>query len=325
MRVFTCPSCAVPVVFDNTQCLSCGALLHFDPRAAIFVSQAVDCRNRAEIGCNWRSAAGEGGLCWSCEMTEVIPDTFHGDNIALWSHAERAKRRVLDNLGRWGWFTPDDPGPLPRFKLLSEETRHGERRVVMAHASGEITINVTEADIVERVQRRETLGERLRTMVGHFRHEIAHFLFERLRDRAGFLEAFRASLGDERADYAEALAAYYENGPPAQWEQRYITRYAASHPHEDWAESVAHLMHLTDLTDCAASLGLQLPNRSLPPDYDPYAETDTEELVTLGAAYAMALNHFNRSIGVEDLYPFILTDAVRAKLAFVHRWVRQAG
>ena len=48
---------------------------------------------------------------------------------------------------------------------------------------------------------------------------------------------------DERADYAAALKANYENGPPADWATRYISSYASTHPWEDWAETWAHYMH----------------------------------------------------------------------------------
>jgi hypothetical protein len=38
-----------------------------------------------------------------------------------------------------------------------------------------------------------------------------------------------------------------------------------------------------------------------------------------------ALNAINRSMGREDLYPFVLAPAVIEKLSFVHRCVRGAG
>ncbi|MEL6207598.1 MAG: putative zinc-binding metallopeptidase [Pseudomonadota bacterium] len=324
MRLFSCPNCGALVSFHNTQCLTCGQTLVFDDGAQAFILGLTPCRNRAEIDCNWASTAGEGGLCRSCDMTEVVPETFHGDNRALWGETELSKRRALAMLARWGWFGPSDPGPAPSFHLLSEETSAGPRDVVMAHASGVITINVMEADVVERVERRETLGEKLRTMVGHVRHETAHFLFERLAAGPEFLEAFRALMGDERADYSAALQRYYAEGPEDGWEGRFITRYASMHPHEDWAETVTHLLHLTDIIDGAVACRWPVPDDA-DLAYDPYAETDAEEIIRRGVYYGMAVNHINQSVGVGDLYPFVLTDAVREKLAFAHRWLSRGG
>ncbi len=154
-------------------------------------------------------------------MTEVIPDTTTPQNVALWADAELAKRWVLANLARWGWFTSSDDGPRPVFRLLSEQTSAGETAVTMGHADGVVTINVIEADPAERVRRRVELGEPLRTMIGHFRHELGHFFFTRLAERPEFLEAFRAIFGDERADYAAALQRHYADGPPADWRHRH--------------------------------------------------------------------------------------------------------
>lgn len=319
MRLFACPTCSAPVNFANTDCLNCGSVLHFDPVSLNFTGGGVDCGNRGDIGCNW--SAPESDLCWSCLMTYVIPELRAGENLLHWAKTEAAKRRVLAMLARWGWFGPQDPGRLPEFKLLSEVTTQGPSDVIMAHGDGVITINVTEADALERMERREDLGEKLRTMIGHIRHELAHFLFVRLCDHDGFAEAFRALMGDEREDYGAALDRHYNQGPPDGWQADHITPYAASHPHEDWAETVAHLQHLVDIIDCAIAAGWTMPDA--PAGYDPYAEEDAETVITLGADYAMGVNHINRSIGLGDIYPFVLTDGVRDKLAFVHGWLRK--
>ena len=39
----------------------------------------------------------------------------------------------------------------------------------------------------------------------------------------------------------------------------------------------------------------------------------------------IALNGLNRSMGLEDAYPFVISPGVREKLAFVHRTVRAGG
>ena len=48
------------------------------------------------------------------------------------------------------------------------------------HASGLITINLAEADDSERERQRRQMGEPYRTLLGHFRHEIAHYYWDRL-------------------------------------------------------------------------------------------------------------------------------------------------
>ena len=45
-----------------------------------------------------------------------------------------------------------------------------QERVFTGHAGGKITINIREADTVEREKLRIDLGEGHRTLIGHFRH-----------------------------------------------------------------------------------------------------------------------------------------------------------
>ena len=160
-------------------------------------------------------------------------------------------------------------------------------------------------------------------MIGHFRHEIAHFLFLRLTAHETFLPSFRATFGDERADYGKALDAYYANGPDPQYQASFVTRYASAHPHEDWAETVANVLHLTDILDSAAASHLQCDG--MPPRrYDAYAETESEALLSQALELGLALNHVNRSMGLQDIYPFVISPTVRAKLILAHQWVSWA-
>ncbi len=318
MRVFACPDCGSRVYFNDRFC-TCGATLVYDPAARSYGPGGQPCANRARVNCNW-AAPGEGQLCPSCDMTEVVPDTFSDSNRALWTEAEAAKRWVLDNLAGWGWFTATDTGPRPRFHLVSEITRHGQAPVVMGHAGGVVTINVTEADPVEQVRRRTLLDEPYRTMHGHFRHELAHFLYLRLSDAPGFLNAVGALMGDASIPYAASLEAYYNSGPPEDWPDRFVSAYAAAHPHEDWAETTAHLLHLTDILDSAQAAGLGQPGAP-----DAYATKDAEALIYNASTFGLSLNHVNRAMGLPDLYPFVLSPRVQDKLRLVHYWLCGAG
>ena len=296
-----------------------GTPVAYDPQARAFVSMPPFCANRDVIGCNW-IAPKQGAFCRSCAMTALAPDPEIPGAMANWAETEAAKRWVIDNLGRWHWFRPEDPGTRPFFHMLAD----GDTLAPMGHGDGVVTISVSEADAVVRTTRKEALNEPYRTMIGHMRHEIAHMLWWRLSLREDFLTAFREMFGDERADYPAALQRHYEHGPSRDWELFYLTSYASSHPHEDWAETVAHLVHLTDITDSFVATGLVSPEMPRH-NWDAYAEPDTATLVRVASALTTRVNHVNRSMGLSDIYPFVLSEKARQKLAFVHDWLRRGA
>ncbi|RBI66899.1 hypothetical protein DQ400_11890 [Vreelandella sulfidaeris] len=318
MRVFSNPVGSGSLWFDNLATAD-GTPVAYDPQARAFVPMPPFCINREIIGCNW-IAPEEGAFCRSCAMTALAPDPNLPNAIPNWAQTEAAKRWVLDNLGRWHWFRPEDPGTPPVFHLLAE----GATAVPMGHVGGVVTISVTEVDPVLVTTRREALEEPYRTMIGHMRHEISHMLWWRLSLREDFLNAFREMFGDEREDYTAALQRHYHNGPPPDWKERYLTTYASAHPHEDWAETAAHLLHLTDIADSFAASDLSSPE--LPShQWEPYAEPDAERLIYVAASLTVGVNHVNRSMGLPDLYPFVLSETARRKLAFVHDWLRRGA
>lgn len=318
MRVFSNPVGSGSLWFDNLATAD-GTPVAYDPQARAFVPMPPFCINRDIIGCNW-IAPEEGAFCRACAMTALAPDPNLPDAIPNWAKTEAAKRWVLDNLGRWHWFRPEDPGAPPVFHLLAE----GRTPVPMGHIEGVVTISVAEVDPVLVTTRREALEEPYRTMIGHMRHEISHMLWWRLSLRDDFLNAFREMFGDERQDYQAALQNHYQNGPPPDWKERYLTTYASAHPHEDWAETAAHLLHLTDIADSFAASDLSSPE--LPShQWEPYAEPDAERLIYVAASLTVGVNHVNRSMGLPDLYPFVLSETARRKLAFVHDWLRRGA
>jgi len=225
MRVFSNPVGAGSLWFDNLTTAD-GTPVAYDPQARAFLPSPPFCANREKIGCNW-IAPKAGAFCRSCAMTALAPDPSIANAIPNWAQTEAAKRWALDNLGRWHWFRPEDPGAPPVFHLLAE----GPTPVPMGHAEGVVTISVAEVDPILVTSRREALQEPYRTMIGHMRHEIAHMLWWRLSLREDFLDAFRSMFGDERVDYPAALQYHYENGPPPAWRQHYLTSYASAHPH----------------------------------------------------------------------------------------------
>ncbi|MDP5220957.1 putative zinc-binding metallopeptidase [Ruegeria sp. 2205SS24-7] len=300
MRLYSCPKCGERVFFENLGC-ACGTPISYDPTADKMLAESVVCKNREVIGCNWISDTAN-SYCRSCAMTRTHPDMAIDELQGQWASAESSKRWVLANLGRLGWFDSSDSGARPIFDLLGEQTQLGPSDPVMGHANGIITINVAETDSVELVARRVQMGEPYRTMIGHFRHELSHFLFLRLSSNKAWLEEFRRLFGDERADYAAALERHYAALDDGSWRNEHISHYASAHPDEDWAESSAHALHLADLFDSAQHLGLVWKSEG----------TDLEQSLDLG----IALNHLSRSMGLQDVYPFIVSPKVREKLVF---------
>jgi hypothetical protein len=91
------------------------------------------------------------------------------------------------------------------------------------------------------------------------------------------------------------------------------------HPWEDWAETFAHYLHLRDMLQTAGAYGLSVhgdpPVGAAAPAV---RDTGIEDLVAAWLPLSYGLNAVNRSMGKDDLYPFVLTPAVIAKLGAVH-------
>src|SRR5262249_30524798 len=243
-----------------------------------------------------------------------------------WRALEGAKHRLFYTLIQLRLpveTQSENPGGLA-FQFLAD-VGPAQLDVLTGHARGVITINLAEADDAERERRRQQMGELYRTLLGHFRHEIGHYYWDRLILDTPHLEEFRRMFGDERQDYASALQSYYASGAPADWPERYISAYASSHPWEDFAETWAHYFHMIDTLETAHVVGLAInPKLPLSPgavfDFHP-RDTDMSRLVEAWLALTFAVNSLNRSMGLHDLYPFVLGPAAVAKLAFVHKLV----
>ncbi|MCW2984121.1 MAG: hypothetical protein JWR63_1691 [Conexibacter sp.] len=329
MRAFTCGVCGQLVFFENSACLRCGSALAFDwgARELRTRPQAPPCANRDVIGCNGLAGA-LGELCFACELTRTRPNDQDAAGIAQWAEAERAKRRLVFELGELGLPIPtrrERPVGGLAFDLLSSAVQP----VTTGHADGIVTLDLAESDDDEREQRRVQMGEPYRTLLGHMRHEIGHFYFPLLVDDELTHEAARAIFGDETEDYQAALDRHYAYGPPANWAAEHVSAYATMHPSEDWAETFAHVLHLRDTLQTAAAYGVHVEGPAGRPDlHAEPVDTGAGGLRAvlddwLGLTYA--LNAVNRSLGLDDLYPFVLTGPVVDKLAFVDALMARAG
>src|ERR1044071_4644835 len=174
---------------------------------------------------------------------------------------------------------------------------------------------------------RKAMEEVYRTVLGHFRHEIGHYYWDRLIDGSAYLNEFRQLFGDETRDYAEALKEHYKNGAPKDWNKHYISSYATTHPWEDWAETWAHYMHIIFTLETAYTFGLSVqPNLGAASigcnteiKIDPFEIDDFYRILDQWIPLTFALNSLNRSMGLHDLYPFVIPFEVTEKLCFIHK------
>ena len=348
--------CGRPVFFLNSQCLACGAALGYDPGiaevrtllpAGVGLWQLAGqsgaprsyrrCANfDSPAGCNWLVGADDPAPhCASCRLNRTIPDLNDVDNQRYWRAIENAKRRLVAQLLGLGLpvrsRVSEDPQRGVAFDLLRSPPEGP--RVLTGHASGLITLNVLEADDAQREQIRHAMREPYRTLLGHFRHEIGHYYWDRLIVGTRWHEAFRQVFGDEQADYAAALKANYENGPPSDWPNHFISSYASTHPWEDWAETWAHYLHIYDSLDTALGFGLtaddvelQLKPFRLEDLYDPQHPDAGRFLELLNSSLELitVLNELARSLGQPDIYPFVLSRPVVRKLHFIQLVVTDA-
>jgi hypothetical protein len=332
---FACPVCRALVFFENSRCVTCGSALGFDRGAHTLVAvadppggEAKPCANATIARCNWLAGPhAPGGLCDACLLTRTRPNDADLLALSWFARAEEAKRRLvfqLDDLGLAIVSRRVDPEHGLAFDLLSSE----QEPVVTGHASGLVTIDLAEGEDGHREAMRVRLAEPYRTMLGHFRHEVGHWYWERLvQDDPA---EFRALFGDERVDYRAALDRHYASDPQPGWQESFVSVYASAHPWEDWAETFAHYLHIRDTLQTAAAFNIGVRGPDAPVRVDPDAPLvavptdhprDFDRIMDTWLPLTYALNAVNRSMGKDDLYPFVLSPTVLDKLHYVHTLV----
>jgi hypothetical protein len=345
MKLFVCDHCGNTIYFENAVCERCGHQLGYFPKANAMISLSAEngtwaspafpdqrfvfCQNATYGACNWLIPAHAGGdlFCAACRHNETIPAVDDQHNLEQWQTIERAKKRLFYSLLRLELPLQtrlEDATHGLAFRFLADVPNGSLPPVMTGHEDGIITIALAEADDAERESRRTSMGEPYRTLLGHFRHEIGHHYWDLLIDKKPVQSQFRALFGDESADYGQALQNYYANGAPMGWPQTHISAYATAHPWEDWAETFAHYLHITDTVEMASAFGVRARpatedvNLSVRLDFDPYTAPNAQVIVDNWVPLASMLNNLNRAMGHPDAYPFILTPAVIEKLGFVH-------
>ena len=352
MKCFHCDNCGMMVFFENDRCVKCDLPLGFLPDVLELSALKADPKNELQAlappaagrsyrhcangpqlhACNWMVPAGDANpLCTSCRLTDVIPDLKDSQNVTRWTKLERAKRRCLYLFLKLGLPIENAAGdtfPSLRFRFLQDKPNEP---VKTGHQDGLITVNIAEADDDEREHRRLTLHEPYRTLIGHLRHESGHYYWDRLIANSDHIPRYRELFGDETADYEAALKTYYQQGPPADWQNRTVTAYASSHPWEEWAETWAHYLHIMDTLETAACFGLSVnPDNAANNDASKALVIQFEErqdfnsLLTSWIPLTCALNSINRGMGLSDLYPFVISPSVTEKLRFIHSIVQSS-
>ncbi len=348
MRFYQC-ACENTLFFDNSQCLSCGREVGYCSQcreiAALEPIEAgkyrctkpdcgaelVKCKNYSLHNvCNRCVAVDNNhdeGLCDCCRFNDTIPDLTVQGNLAKWYRLEAAKRRLFYDLGQLGlpFGTAADGIDPPlsfdfKADFLSPEDlwRGGDEgeKVFTGHDQGRITINVREADSAWREKQRVDMRESHRSLIGHFRHEIGHYYWD-LLVKGRREDESRAVFGDhDNPTYPDALAQHYQNGPPVDWKERFISSYATMHPWEDFAETWAAYLDMCSMLDTAQSVGFG-------GESDP-VNADLDFMIRRHQQLGIACNEMNRNMGLLDAVPQIFVRPVVEKMRFVHSLVLDA-
>jgi hypothetical protein len=344
MKLFKCQHCGQLLHFENDVCERCSHRLGFifetatlsalEPKADAWQALASDgklfrfCDNAKFDVCNWLIGADAPEIyCTACRHNRTIPDTSVAAGLLAWRKIEAAKHRLFYTLMKLK--LPLEPenigGERLTFDFLESPRQAGAPKIMTGHENGLITLALEEADDAERERRRTEMHEPYRTLLGHLRHEVGHYFWNLLVRDGGQLAACRNIFGDDRVDYGQALKSYYANGAPSDWQQRFISAYATSHPWEDFAETWAHYLHIVDTLEMAGALGMDIHpglaragELDAKVDFDPYLARDASPLIDTWIPLSNALNSLNRTMGLPDVYPFILSPPVIEKLRAIH-------
>jgi hypothetical protein len=282
-------------------------------------------------------------LCFACRFNETIPDLSIVEHIPLWKKMEIAKRRALYTLKALSLplhNIKEDPDGGLSFDFTTDRDVNdhfvsqlkNQKTVFTGHDCGHITINLAEADEVARSHTKQAMGEHYRTLLGHFRHELGHYYFDKLIEGSPKKHALcKQYFGDDELDYQEAMKKHYKDGAPENWRSEFISEYATMHPYEDWAETWAHYMHIMDTLETAKNFSItgstigvdadteEVGELKLPQDaYFFSSQTSITSILDTWMDFSIILNSLNRSMGMNDAYPFVLTKPVRSKLSFIH-------
>jgi len=131
-----------------------------------------------------------------------------------------------------------------------------------------------------------------------------------------YVKEFTELFGDPDEDYQAALDRHYSEGPPQDWKKNFVSSYATMHAAEDWAETFAHYLHIRDTLDTSAAFSFAPAAATY--ERRALGRSGFDAIIEMWLPLAWALNMVNRSMGKDDLYPFVLTRAVLNKMRFIY-------
>ncbi|MBX2840634.1 MAG: putative zinc-binding peptidase [Flammeovirgaceae bacterium] len=354
MKIYTCGNCSNPLYFENSTCLNCNLPVGFSPDQEKMIALKKEneadtfreiriCRNKYKFCenhqfgvCNWLvPVKEEESFCKACRLNKTIPPLAEEDAHKKWRKIEKAKLRMVYSLIRLNLPVQpkkdedDITDPGLAFDFLSQQK--SENPVLTGHANGLVTINIEEANELEIVKNKIDFGERYRTLLGHFRHEIGHYYWDILiKENQQNLTKFRSLFGDEQLDYQTGIESYYKNGAPQNWAETFISQYASAHPWEDWAESWAHYLHIMDTLETASYFNIAIKPEGKKRKFmgygtikNPYEIKQFKTIVNSWFPLSFAVNSLNRSMGYQDFYPFVFSPIIIEKLSFIHQVIRK--
>jgi hypothetical protein len=350
LKVFHCTHCEHLVFFENATCVRCQhTLAYLQDRELVGALNPLPdgkwqcivgdqqplyrlCDNYArESVCNWAIPEQDPhSLCYSCRFTHVLPDLGQPANRTAWYKLEVAKRRLLYTLVRLGAAPiskADDSEKGLAFAFLADTSEVGTAPILTGHANGTITINVAEADDVERERRRAQLHEPYRALLGHFRHESGHYYWDRLIKDGPALETFRELSATNgrimRMRFTTIISKVRRQtgrailSPP-------MPRHIPGRTGQKRGLTI-----FTSSIRLKQQCGLALrPHRSDEPKLkhglDPTVRggQSFDQLLESWFPLTYILNNLNRGLGLPDGYPFVLSPSAIDKLRFVHSTVR---
>jgi hypothetical protein len=353
MRLFECDISGMPIYFDNTvsigaanapvgfvaDTLTLHSLQRIDDALWSIPSRPGEawrfCANRKIDGSNWLIRADDPHrFAIPARYNRVMPSPQRAEDRERLHKLGAAQRHLFYSILRLGLPCPGRDVDAQHglvFDFLQDSSDPDGKLIpaMTGHEDGLISLRAAEADDDVREAVRVSMGEPYRTLLGHFRHEIGHFYFQQLVARSDMLEDARRLFGDEREDYAAALQRNYEEGPPSDWPEHFISTYASCHPSEDFAECWAHYFHIVDTLESARAFGLSIDPKThqdleAQVRFDSYRASSAQQLVDAWVPISLALNTFQRSMGQADIYPFVLPVPVIEKLDFINRLIAKS-
>ena len=203
--------------------------------------------------------------CVACRHNRTVPDlSVAGESRALAASWRSPSTGCSTRCSSWACRMPtkgEDEAQGLAFDFLADPTAptrcaQGDDRPRQRPDHDRLA----EADDAERERRRTALGEPYRTLLGHLRHEVGHYYWDRLVADARRVRRRSAPLfGDERADYGEALQAPLRQAAVGRLAgQLSSAPMRAAHPWEDFAETWAHYLHIIDTLETARAFRVRV-------------------------------------------------------------------